>query len=93
MDVTETDKTIELTAELPGLEETDVDVNYADGVLTIRGEKKSEKEERDRNHRLIERSYGSFSWAIELPAGVGEPHKGCADGDGSKARAKRDKED
>jgi HSP20 family protein len=70
MDVMETDKTIELTAELPGLEEKDVDINYADGVLTIRGEKKSEKEEKDNNYRLIERSYGSFSRAIELPSGV-----------------------
>lgn len=70
MDVTETDKIVELTAELPGLEEKDVDINYADGVLTIRGEKKSEKEEKDKNYRLIERSYGSFSRAIELPAGV-----------------------
>ena len=45
MDVTETDKEIEITAELPGLEEKDVQVNVADNVLTIKGEKKSEKEE------------------------------------------------
>jgi HSP20 family protein len=70
MNVTETDTIIELTAELPGLEEKDVDINYADGVLTIRGEKKSEKEETDKNYRLLERSYGSFSRAIELPSGV-----------------------
>jgi HSP20 family protein len=61
MDVTETDKEIEVTAELPGLEEKDVEINYADGVLTIRGEKKAEKEEKDKTHHLIERSYGSFS--------------------------------
>jgi HSP20 family protein len=69
-DVTETDKEIEITAELPGLEEKDVQVNLADGVLTIRGEKKAEKEEKERNYRLVERSYGSFERSITLPDGV-----------------------
>lgn len=70
MDVVETDKEIEITAELPGLKEKDVQVNIADNVLTIRGEKKSEKEEKDKNYRLYERSYGSFSRTLELPAGI-----------------------
>jgi len=70
IDVTETDKEIEISAELPGLEEKDVQVNLADGVLTIRGEKKAEKEEKDKNYRLVERSYGSFSRSIALPDGV-----------------------
>ncbi len=70
MDMAETDKAIELTAELPGLEEKDVEINFADGLLTIRGEKKSEKEESNKNYRLVERNYGAFSRAIELPAGV-----------------------
>jgi HSP20 family protein len=70
MDVTETDKEIELTAELPGLEEKDVQVNFADDVLTIRGEKKAEKEEKDKNYQLVERSYGSFARSLELPAGI-----------------------
>lgn len=70
MDVTETDKEIEVTAELPGLEEKDVQINFADNVLTIRGEKKSEREEKDKDYRLVERSYGSFSRSIELPSGV-----------------------
>ena len=71
MDVTENDKQIEITAELPGLEEKDVQVNVVDNVLTIRGEKKAEKEEhKDENHWLLERSYGSFSRSITLPAGV-----------------------
>lgn len=69
MDVTETDKEIEITAELPGLEEKDVQINVADNLLTIRGEKKSEKEEKDKNYRLIERSYGSFERTLELPDG------------------------
>lgn len=69
-DVTETDKEIEITAELPGLEEKDVQINLADDVLTIRGEKKAEKEEKNKNYRLVERSYGSFERAIALPEGV-----------------------
>jgi HSP20 family protein len=70
MDVSETDKEIEITAELPGLEQKDVQVNLADNILTIRGEKKAEKEEKDKNYRLIERSYGSFERSLELPANV-----------------------
>jgi len=70
MDVTETDKQIEITAELPGLEEKDVQINVADNLLTIRGEKKAEKEEKDKNYRLVERSYGSFERTLELPDGV-----------------------
>ena len=70
MDVTETDKEIEITAELPGLEEKDVQINVADNLLTIRGEKKAEKEEKDKNYRLLERSYGSFLRTLELPDGV-----------------------
>jgi HSP20 family protein len=70
MDVTETDKEIEITAELPGLEEKDVQINLAENVLTIKGEKKEEKEEKDKNYHLLERSYGSFSRTLELPAGI-----------------------
>lgn len=70
MDVTETDKEIEITAELPGLEEKDVHINIADNILTIRGEKKAEKEQKDKNYRLVERSYGSFERTLELPEGV-----------------------
>lgn len=70
MDVTETDKEIEITAELPGLEEKDVQINIADNILTIRGEKKAEKEQKDKNYRLVERSYGAFERTLELPEGV-----------------------
>lgn len=70
VDVTENDKQIEITAELPGLEDKDVQVNFADNVLTIRGEKKAEKEEKDKTYRLVERSYGSFVRSLEVPAGV-----------------------
>jgi HSP20 family protein len=63
MNVAETDKEIEISAELPGLEEKDVQLNVADGVLTIKGEKKAEKEEKDKN-------YGSFSRSLRLPEGT-----------------------
>jgi HSP20 family protein len=70
IDVTETDKEIEITAELPGLEEKDVEVNVADNVLTIRGEKKADKEEKNKNYQIVERSYGAFARMVELPDGV-----------------------
>jgi HSP20 family protein len=72
MDVTETEKEIEVTAELPGLEEKDVEISVADGLLTIRGEKKSERQERpkDKDYWLVERSFGSFSRQLTLPEGI-----------------------
>ena len=70
LDVTETDKEIEIAAELPGLEEKDVQINVSDNLLTIKGEKKAEKEQKDKNYRMVERSYGAFSRTFDLPAGV-----------------------
>jgi HSP20 family protein len=69
-DLSETDKEIEITAELPGLEDKDVTISLADNLLTIRGEKKAEKEQKDTNYRMVERSYGAFERTIELPEGV-----------------------
>ena len=72
INVSETDKAIEITAEMPGLERKDVEVSLDDNVLTIRGEKKIEDEKKDgkRNHHLIERSYGVFYRMLELPPGI-----------------------
>jgi HSP20 family protein len=70
MDLSETDKEIEITAELPGLEEKDIQLNIADNVLTIRGEKKNEREETKKDYHLVERSYGSFTRTVQLPEGV-----------------------
>lgn len=70
VDVIETDKSIEVTAELPGLEEKDVDIDFTDDVLTIKGEKKSEKEETEKNRYISERSYGAFLRSIQLPSGI-----------------------
>ena len=69
-DVTETDKEIEISAELPGLEDKDVQINLSDNVLTIKGEKKAEKERKEKDFRMVERSYGAFERTIELPEGV-----------------------
>ena len=70
MDISETDKAIEITAELPRLEKKDVEPNVTDNLLTIRGEKKNEREEKNKDYHLVERSYGSFSRSVELPSGV-----------------------
>jgi HSP20 family protein len=70
IDVTERENHLEITAELPGLEEKDVDITLANDILTIRGEKTVEKEENDETRRVTERSYGAFCRSIELPAGV-----------------------
>jgi HSP20 family protein len=70
VDVVEHDKAYEITAELPGMDESNIDVKFADGVLTIKGEKKEEKEERKKDQYLSERRYGSFQRAFRIPDGV-----------------------
>lgn len=71
IDVRETDKAIEIEAELPGVDEKDVDVQIRDDVLTIRGEKKFERaDEKEGDWRVSERSYGSFSRSMTLPFSV-----------------------
>ncbi|SUS03345.1 conserved hypothetical protein [uncultured Defluviicoccus sp.] len=70
MEVTETDGSIEVSTELPGMDEKDVEISVTDGMLTIRGEKKFEKDEKKKHYRTVERSYGSFERAVALPQGV-----------------------
>ena len=72
MDVTETDKEIVVEAELPGIDEKDVSLSLQDGVLTIRGEKKHERDEQKENYRMMERRYGSFHRSVRLPDTVDE---------------------
>jgi HSP20 family protein len=67
IDVAETDTAIEVVAELPGIDEKDVEVVLRDDVLTIKGEKKGEREEKKADYHLVERSFGSFSRSIQLP--------------------------
>jgi HSP20 family protein len=67
VDVKEDEKNVEVIAELPGMEEKDVEVTLTDGALTIKGEKKHEAEEKKENYHRVERSYGSFQRVIPLP--------------------------
>jgi len=68
LELGETDKEVRVTAELPGLDEKDVEITVEEGVLTLRGEKKSEVEDKDRGY--TERSYGRFERRIGLPRGI-----------------------
>jgi len=70
INVSEADKEIEITAELPGVEENDIDVSLSDDQLTIKGEKKSETEKTDKDYHLVERIYGSFERTMRLPCEV-----------------------
>ncbi len=72
LDVSETDKAIEVRAELPGLDKKDIDISLDRNILTIRGEKRQEKEESGKRYHLLERSYGSFLRTIRLPTEVDE---------------------
>jgi HSP20 family protein len=72
VDVKETERGLEVHAELPGVAEKDVEVQLADGVLTIRGEKKQDHEEKEKGYYLMERSYGGFMRQIPLPVEVEE---------------------
>lgn len=68
VEVTDLDKEVRVTAELPGLDEKDVEIRIEDGVLSLRGEKHAEHEDKDR--RYSERYYGRFERRIPLPAEV-----------------------
>jgi HSP20 family protein len=72
IDVKEDEAGVEVTAELPGVDEKEIDVELSDDVLTIRGEKKIEKEEggKEKGYYLNERSYGAFARSIQLPYGA-----------------------
>ncbi len=70
VDVVDTEKELKVTAELPGMEEKDIDVSITKDSLTIRGEKKEEKEESGKDFYRMERTYGSFNRMIPLPKEV-----------------------
>ena len=67
IDVSETDNEIQVTAEMPGIDQNDVEVLLEDDRLIIRGEKKEEREDKDRNYHLRERVEGAFSRTLPLP--------------------------
>lgn len=70
LDLVETADGYRLTAELPGMDAKDVELTVADDMLTIKGEKKEEREEKTESFHLSERRYGSFQRALPLPRGV-----------------------
>jgi len=70
LDVTEDTKAFSVTAELPGISEKDIDLSISGDTLTIRGEKKEEKEDKSKSYYYSERSYGSFTRSIPLPRQV-----------------------
>lgn len=69
-DLSEADDVVEVSIELPGMDEKDIEVDVSDDVLTIRGEKKSEREEKRKGYYLAERTFGGFYRRIPLPPGV-----------------------
>jgi HSP20 family protein len=67
VDIYETEHELVLTAELPGIDESDINIEIEDNTLTIKGERKLEKEIREENYHRIERAYGSFARSFSLP--------------------------
>ena len=70
VDVVESEKAYELTAELPGMDEKNIEVKVVNGSLTIKGEKQEEKEEKKKDYYLHERNFGSFERSFGLPESV-----------------------
>lgn len=70
IDIAENDDEIIIKAEIPGIDPKDIDISIAGDTLTIKGEKKEEKENKGKHYHRVERSYGSFTRTIDLPAPV-----------------------
>lgn len=70
VDMSENEKQIVVHAEVPGMDAKDIDISLNGRVLTMKGERKQEQEEKEKNYYRIERKYGSFSRSFELPADV-----------------------
>lgn len=70
VNVEELEDKFEITAEIPGMKKEDIDIEVRDGILTIKGERKFEKEEKDTNFNICERSCGTFQRDFTLPENV-----------------------
>jgi HSP20 family protein len=70
VDIYEDEHNVTLKMEVPGIDEKDIDVRIEDNTLTVHGERKMDKEEREENFRRIERQYGSFTRSFTLPSSV-----------------------
>ena len=82
LDVSESESAWLVRTDLPGVELADVEVSVTGNVLTIRGEKKSEREEKKEQRRYVERTYGSFSRSLRLPADADAEHVDASFKDG-----------
>ncbi len=78
VDIVEKDNAFEVTAELPGMDEKDIEVKVADNYLTIKGEKQEEKEEKKKGYYLQERHFGSFERSFRVPESVDADKIGAA---------------
>jgi HSP20 family protein len=70
IDMSEDENAYKISAELPGLDAKDVDVSVSGNMLVLKGDKRQEREEKEKNYYVSERAYGSFQRAFELPASV-----------------------
>ncbi len=70
LDISETKKNVVVKAEVPGMDPEEIVISYADGVLTVKGERKRKKEEKDENYHRVERGYGAFARSVRLPREV-----------------------
>src|SRR5262250_2458734 len=70
IDMSEDEKAYKISAELPGIDAKDIDVSVSGDMLVLKGEKRQEKEEKDKNYHFSERTYGSFQRTFDLPASV-----------------------
>jgi HSP20 family protein len=70
VDIKETPKEYVVTAEVPGIDKKDIHIEIADNLLTLKGERKFEKEQKEESYHRVERSYGSFTRSFSLPTKV-----------------------
>jgi len=69
-DISETEKEYVISGEIPGMDAKDIDISLLDGCLTVKGEKRQEKEEKEENYHRVERHYGSFQRSFRIPEKV-----------------------
>ena len=82
LDLSETDNSVQVTMDLPGVKASEIDVQVNGNILTVSGERKEEKEEKGRTYHRLERRVGSFSRSVTLPCAVqeGETAAECREG-------------
>jgi len=76
VDITDNDKEVRVTCELPGIDQKDIDITLSKDAITIKGEKKQETEDKGKDYYRMERSYGSFQRMVPLPAEIDDDKAG-----------------